>query len=439
MRLGLYSLSLFLLFTRIVLADITTEETDGILHQFNEIQKKASCYNEVNNLTICEKSYDELCKLPGVQVAHDNQRKYKSKFLKKHAVLLSELSGETSVSDEKKIEDLVSIENKIYDDHKIKKVKIDRILEQIKLSLLNEVKKSFVLPQESKKWEEVVKLVNQIEIHSIAKRYKMPHQKVSDPFSPSELQHIQSSCGNDGLKGTGTYWAQQNIIMLCPGFFMGASQGTLDIHEVIVGLLSHEIAHSVDAFSMVGLKYDHFEACIQKNYADRLNSPKQACQYFIEKGIPGLKSEITKMEKQNPSPLDEIHDAKQLLSEFEPVKKWEQCAQSPDTDIKYVVKDHLGEMSADFLSSQILAARMKTMTEAGKRELIEQKVLHFCREPREERIRKILWGEYTMGEHPNYPLRTELFFKNPEIRKALGCTKVSINQKPFCSMLGEDH
>ncbi len=167
-----------------------------------------------------------------------------------------------------------------------------------------------------------------------------------------------------------------NTVIICPGAILAAVEyGTLDSLSFS---LAHELSHSIDSHSGVGLHvYDGFRSCLKANHASELKM-------------------------QNGQDIDGV-DAK------------------------------LMELAADMMGTNAVAVHLGSVNKSQRLKLIRADLNGYC----DEALRGDFGGEDIFDPHPSNIYRVQMFLKNPKIRDLLGCAqhvKPRKKSPPWCGL-----
>lgn len=249
------------------------------------------------------------------------------------------------------------------------------------------------------------------------------------------------TCGANGLEVQAIYQANQNRMVICPGFLISLlEKGSV---EGLTFLVSHEMGHSVDPLNLPLLdSYQTFLSCLDKNYSNQMSSLSKVENDLKAKRIPTLKARLAELLKQSAPDKNEVllvtHNIemgeKSLGSIFWQSMNLKKIFSSEPS----AIQSHAQELSADYFGIESVADLIESHTppgsgetaQAAKRAIFAMQFGFFC-------DMQGVNPDRDNGTHPSFNFRVEYALKNPRIRAQLGCGSKTQGEKPWCSLSGE--
>jgi hypothetical protein len=269
-------------------------------------------------------------------------------------------------------------------------------------------------------------------------------------------------CGPDGLQVNAFYDSSSNSLKICPGFLMENLNDSNGRIEPLAMVLGHELGHSIDAEAHMPIQndatlirrfphakvdrsshacYRNFLGCVDQKYitpnVEHFGTLTSAVEQLKNRGVPGLKAELTRLQNEANPDMDQIARVKSSLVTGQ--SRLNQYTSQRDTYIAshqnpnqvIVLQDK--EMTADYNSVFALNDQLKSVPQDDRAAIASQAYRLFCGTPAGDRVHSILWGTQNDALHPPNQFRMEMTFRNPETRRLLGCNPIS-TPRPWCDI-----
>ncbi len=416
---------------------------NSTLKKFIGINFKKKCEFPKTPSPFCNDAYRQICENLQLQTENNRIAENFLQFSKDHQ---DSIKGEL-----KSLDQIISIEEKVFQNLGIKHEDLESIVKTAKTNLLKEMdqKPELKAKNAAPSFKDIKKRVDSIKIKTLASIKKMPKTGKLQ----LELETFKSVCGIDGLEKNAFFDEEDNTITICPGQLIQTmhnnSNGMINLHHTI----GHEIGHSIDPenpifSSKTGQNeyldefYEKQLSCFKNHYIKEFNTFHEAIHRLEKYGIPNLKKEIEKLESEKNSDSFEMANGKRELiraeTQLQHMKELYQSYRENQLDPNDKMMTHENELIADHLGNVNLAIALEQIAPENRDLVLAQNISEFCDSGKNQKWSKLKWGNSTTdGMHPNGKFRIEQTFKNPRIRELLGCEKLKPNDAPYCDPSGE--
>jgi len=307
-------------------------------------------------------------------------------------------------------------------------------------------------------------------IQSVKKTKIMTASILNDPsVTPKQVAGFLHTCGEKGLAKNAYYDKDTSALYVCPGtllFFL--EQGNVDGLDF---LIAHELGHSFGPHNLKGQTIQDLPSAQKSPWGSYLKCLED--NHYSDFRDISLSSENSHYLATLNQCIDSLSRSKKqdaaLLNYLANLRAQEMLTQAmippelADGSEKYKSKfspstSHLEEVTSDLVAQKSIEQYLSTLPTQKRVSYLKSQMRFFCKPPLESYFKpeitkcfgsstegqndlKLFNLEGDEGSHPSNEYRFHAFFSNPNIRGALGCSKmgsvVSLNTRTYCDYSGQ--
>jgi hypothetical protein len=254
-------------------------------------------------------------------------------------------------------------------------------------------------------------------------------------------QYFKAHCGLDGLvdNAFATRLDGQDYVLICPGWLitLNREKDAQAVFHNVFQVLAHEISHHMD-YAELPAVYENYKQCFKDLYGNMLNSKDGDSRSCLDDAAPCtlIKQNIEKnivqicAERKEQCTLGFICGIKEKLclktQRLTKMAPYRRCMKEVgDKCLERRVVSHMGEISADYWGSEVMALYManENLSVVDSEEFIKTNMMNLC-------------GSGDEGVHPSGDFRiTRIIRHNPGINQHLQCPLEA--ETKACSLKGQ--